>query len=255
VSVKEEIMNLTLIQNRIRRNLESFGFRDTMYDIALRAANHVTYVRILKAMKIGIVNPGYLDTNPRYQCMFLSKEIVKRFASDKSYELTESFLEEAYAKGDQCFGILDGDVLASYGWYSNKPTDITDHLTLHFSPEYIYMYKGFTHDNYRGQRLHAIGMNLALREYLNLGFKGLVSYVESNNYSSLKSCYRMGYKDFGAVAIVKAGQRHFIYASPGCQPYGFNVIEKERTLLQDYKLRPEADAVNKKEAETYKARA
>ena len=76
-------------------------------------------------------------------------------------------------------------------------------MTLHFSPEYVYMYKGFTHPNYRGQRLHAIGMNLALQEYLDRGYRGLVSYIESNNFSSLKSAYRVGYRDFGRVAVWK----------------------------------------------------
>lgn len=41
-------------------------------------------------------------------------------------------------------------------------------------------------------RLHGVGMSMALRHYLARGFKGLVSYVESTNFASLKSCSRMG---------------------------------------------------------------
>src|SRR5262249_50981302 len=110
-------------------------------------------------------------------------------------------------------------------------------LKLHFNPEYIYMYKGFTHDNYRGQRLHAIGMNLALREYLNRGYRGLVSYVESNNFASLKSVYRMGYKDFGTVYILKMLGEKLIYSSPGCKKYDFYVSEiKSASTLIDYQM-------------------
>jgi hypothetical protein len=82
------------------------------------------------------------------------------------------------------------------------------------------MYKGFTHPQYRGQRLHAVGMNLALREYLNRGYRGLVSYVESNNFSSLKSVYRLGYRDIGSIAVWKAFGRPVMVRSRECRKFG-----------------------------------
>jgi hypothetical protein len=249
-------MNLNSIQRRLQKNIENFGFKDTMYDLVFRAINRVTMFKILKGIKISFVSPGYLETNPRYCCQFLTKEMLREYAKNPDYEITETFLEEAFAKGDECFGIMDGDKLASYGWYSNKDTSIDNGLVLQFSPEYIYMYKGFTHEEYRGQRLHAIGMTLALREYLHRGFKGLVSYVESNNFSSLKSCYRMGYQDFGEVYILKVRKRHIIYSSPGCERYSFQVVEKSASLaVRDYQVTTEVAVAENKETSAYKARA
>ena len=50
-----------------------------------------------------------------------------------------------------------------------------------------------------------------------------VSWVEANNIMSLRSCYRMGYRDFGEIYIVKLLHKHFILYSKGCEDYGFKV--------------------------------
>jgi len=85
------------------------------------------------------------------------------------------------------------------------------------------MYNGFTHPNYSGQRLHAVGMAMALDHYLNQGYRGLVSWVEANNVRSLLSCYRMGYRDFGEVYIVRLFRKHFILCNKWCEDNGFKV--------------------------------
>jgi hypothetical protein len=85
------------------------------------------------------------------------------------------------------------------------------------------MYKGYTHPKYRGRRLHAIGMTRALQAYQERAYKGLISYVESNNYSSLKSVYRMGYVDFGRIYVARIFGRYYLWATPGCRAFGFEL--------------------------------
>ena len=85
------------------------------------------------------------------------------------------------------------------------------------------MYKGYTAARHRGHRLHAIGMVRALQHYLTLGYEGLVSYVESNNFSSLRSVYRMGYFDFGTIQVVRLFGRYITRASAGCRDWDFGL--------------------------------
>ncbi len=148
--------------------------------------------------------------------------MLRQFAADPKNELPSEFLNEALAKGDECYGFLAGSDLAAYGWYSAKPTALDlPGLRLHFSDKYVYMYKGFTAVEHRGQRLHAIGMTCALQAYIARGFRGIVSIVEWNNFGSLKSCYRMGYRDFGNIAITGVGKRYVLRHDAGCRDYGF----------------------------------
>jgi hypothetical protein len=216
-------MNLVRLKEQFLTNVKTYGFSDTVYDLSYRGVNHYTTLMAMKCVTINTVDPKYLEEHNGYQYRFLDPESLWALSKNPEYQLEQIFLEEAIRKGDECFGILDGANLASYGWYSNKSTKFSDELELHFNNRYVYMYNGFTHRNYRGQRLHAIGMTMALNHYLQKKFKGIVSWIEGNNFSSLRSCYRMGYTNFGEVYILKLFRKYLIFGSNGCREYGFKV--------------------------------
>ena len=117
------------------------------------------------------------------------------------------------------------------------------------------MYRGFTHPDYRGQRLHAIGMTRALVAWLARGARGFVSTVASRNDASLKSCFRMGYREFGTIYELRLGRllglrnprsrflrRHLVYRTPGCRAFGF-VLEALPPGGEAQPVRRSAEAV------------
>lgn len=213
----------------LRHDVERYGLAPAVSRTAIWSLNHITLFKILRCVHLAAADPTYLQTDAHYRCGFLDPAALAPYSHREEYELPEAFLERAFTKGDQCFGILDGDVLAAYGWYSNSETDVAEDLTLHFDRRYIYMYKGFTHPQYRGRRLHGIGMSMAFVEYLNRGFHGLVSVVESTNFDSLKSVQRIGYRQFGSICVVKAFGRYLPYSTPGCANYAFRVTTRRNT--------------------------
>ena len=194
---------------------------------------------IFKCVYIDTVDGAFLAPPTEYWARFLTPSELRRYARDPGYDLPESFLERACAAHDECFAIGAGDELAAYGWYSTSANHFTEELTLHFSPLWVYMYRGFTHPAHRGKRLHAIGMTMALAAYQARGFKGLVSCVEATNAASLKSVYRMGYRTFGTIYGARLGalvhvpraksrllDHQLVLCSPGCRKFGFRL---ERT--------------------------
>ena len=200
------------------------GLAHTLYDVALKTVNRAVILKILRGVRIERPDPAFLECPGRYTPMFLPEKMIRDFARDEATGMPTTFVAEALSKGDECFGFLEGETLAAYGWYSSRPTRIDPpDLVLSFGGAYVYMYKGFTDPRHRGQRLHAIGMTMALRHYLSRGFRGIVSYVESNNFDSLKSCNRMGYAQFGSVYAVRILGRYLTYSSPGCRKYQFRV--------------------------------
>jgi ribosomal protein S18 acetylase RimI-like enzyme len=211
-------------RSEIRLSLSNFGVARTVCDLALRAVNRAVLLKILKGVVIEKVDPRFLACAERYRFARLDEAALRPFAGTQEHELSEEFLREAFARGDECYGFLEGRALAAYGWYAHRPTPLeTPGLVLHFQDRYVYMYKGFTHPAHRGQRLHAAGMTKALSILLERGYRGLVSYVEATNFGSLKSVYRMGYADFGTIVVLGLGGRHVTRASAGCAPYGFRV--------------------------------
>lgn len=222
------------------RNLQRHGAGAFLHLLLMRLINAVVPFKILRGVHIAKADPAFFSYPPQYTPSFLSARELHRFASEPATEMSSAFVAEALRNGDECYAICDGETLAAYGWYSTRPTPIYPaDLELTFADGYVYMYKGFTDQRYRGQRLHAIGMSRALQHYLDTGYQGFVSYVESTNVDSLKSCFRMGYEVFGSVYVVRIFGRYFAWASPGCDAFGFRVTSKEpRAPLSDTELQP-----------------
>ena len=157
----------------------------------------VTKVVCLEAKNLG----DNLKPDPEFTFRFLSADEVRAFAADPRNDLEPAFVARAEAGHDLCFAAICGDRLAAYGWYALGSIE-AEHgggLAMSFPASMAYMYKGFTHPDFRGKRLHGLVMGLALQELASRGVEQLISTVDWTNWASLKSCYRLGYADLGRI--------------------------------------------------------
>jgi len=153
-----------------------------------------------------------------YSGGFIDYETLRiQSAEDPELEMDEEFLKEAIEKQDLCYAISNNDRIVSYGWYSQKPTKMKEDLYFYFDNQYVYMYKGVTKPEFRGKRLHAVGMAAAMQSPQLQNSKGMVSCVERQNLASLKSVYRMGYRRTGSVYWLNFWGHYYNYSTPGCQ--------------------------------------
>ena len=220
------MMSLTdhAVVQKVRSRVRRHGWSNTLHFACMRLLNLVAPFRILRGLHVEAVDLAFLACPRRYRGGFASAEALARFSQDPEAQLSPQFVAQALQAGDECYAICDGERVASYGWCSTRPTPLgTAELVLHFSPDYAYRYKGFTALPHRGQRLHAIGMTRTLRHCRSKGYRGLLCYVESTNFDSLKSCSRMGYKAFGSIWLVRAFGRYFAFSTPGCKRFDFRV--------------------------------
>ena len=109
---------------RLRLDLKRHGARRIAYRLAIQLLNKFLLFRILRGVHLPEVNPDYLDCPDGFTGGFLSEAQLRRYARDARNELDSDFLDEALAKGDRCYGILKDGQLASYSWYSLRPTRI-----------------------------------------------------------------------------------------------------------------------------------
>lgn len=196
--------------------------------LSYRAVNRLGDLRLLKALVITVDDVDKKFLSDPAQGQFFDRATLKRLARDPDHHLTAEYIDEAMDNGERCYGFREGERLKSYGWYSTRPkalTELGEGLVMHFDPSYVYMYNGFTHPEHRGQRLHAIGMAKALEALTNEGSKGLIAYVDATNFSSLKSCARMGYREIGYVMLASVAGRTASWATPGCNPYSFKIAQ------------------------------
>jgi hypothetical protein len=214
--------------NEVAKN---FGRRAALHDLQHRLVNRLVPFQVLKGMTAVAdeIDRSLLDAGP-LQTRFATRDELLAATSNPELaeEMSVGFIDQALRRGDECFGIFDGDKLVSVGWYSNQPTQLSDNLTLCFDRAWMYMYKGYTLKSHRGKRLHGIGMSKALVAYAKRGARGLISYVRSTNFQSLRSTEKMGYRIFGDIYIAEAIGRPIIYATPGCAAYDFRVEYRQK---------------------------
>ena len=208
---------------KLVQKLQRHGARNFVHTIGMRAINAAMGLKVLRGVHVAKPDAAFLSCPEGYRAGFLTRSELERFAADPKTEISPQFLAQASARGDACFALRHGETLAAYGWYATGPTPIGREGVLRFDPRYVYMYKGFTDERHRGRRLHALGMTMALAAYLATGYEGIVSYVESTNFDSLKSCLRMGYVVFGSVYLASILGRWLSWASPGCRRFAFEV--------------------------------
>lgn len=208
----------------VRQNLRRHGVREAAYTLVLKLLARSIGLTILKGFHVARPLEEFLACPARYAGGFLGAGELRKYAQQSASQISMQFLDAAIARGDQCYAFRHGEELAAYGWYAVGPTPIgLPDLVLTFAPGYVYMYKGYTAARHRGQRLHAIGKTRALAHYRAKGCKGLLSYLEADNFNSLKSGLRMGAEHFGSIYIVRILGRNYAFSSPGCRRFAFRL--------------------------------
>jgi hypothetical protein len=212
-----------MLFSSLRRTVRELGWSGVAEVVALRAANRATYVRSWRVLDVSALRPPGATADPRLRHGFLDEETLLGAQRDSDLDLPDEFVTEAFAKGDSCYGFLDGDRLINFGWFSTAPTILCDDRMVCVPSGYVYSYKDFTHPSHRGQRLHAIGKTMALRAYLGLGYRGMVCSVSSTNLASLRSLHRVGAKEVGRLFVVRAGRLRITQVDEACAALGVSV--------------------------------
>lgn len=204
-----------IFANPVRRLLALYG-REGAQGVLCKLAD-LTFRKILRAKFSRVV---WLDVESLnalgpaaqgFQFRFLSPEEVERYAKDPTYLLDPSMAERIRDGRDLCYAALQGEKLAAFGWYAldSIEGEHADGVAVSYPADVAFMYFGFTHPDYRGARLHGAGMANALSELGKRGVTKLVSFVDWRNWASLKSCYRLGYRDLGILLTVDGPRRTF----------------------------------------------
>ncbi len=155
---------------------------------------------------------------PDFEFRFLSAEEVESFAASPECCMGPQCADRIRRGRDFCYAALAKDGrLASYGWYAIEQIE-AEHCggaDMQLPQDVAYMYKGYTHPDFRGARLHGAGMGGALGALKAHGVTALISLVHWANYASLRSCKRLGYVTIGhLVSWSVRGPRHVHMPAP-----------------------------------------
>jgi hypothetical protein len=209
----------------IRSIFTHHGLVRSIEALSIGGVNKVALFTSLKFMKLEFQRSEWLNSPACYYGQVLSEDILRGYADRPEYELPHNFLDQAFAKGDECYGYFAGNVLVHYDWFSRKDTKTKWRgLEVRIHPHYVYSYKGFTHSQHRGKGLFSMGLTRALGVYKSQGYKGLVGYAEGVNYNSQKSLVHTGYSQIGTIYVFGMYDSYWIHSTSECDRFGVSLV-------------------------------
>jgi hypothetical protein len=218
---------------KLREDVRRYGLGSAIGHGAYALAARAVGFKALRGMTLRVedIDPKYLGETAPFSC---HRATAAEFAKlPGAAELaTSEFYEGAAQRGDWCYYLRDGETIASNGWYSTGVVPLFDDTFVSFSPNFVYMYKGFTLPEHRGHQLHAYGMAHAAAGAVAEGYQGLISCVEIHNAGSLRSVARLGYRSFGTCYRTHVLGKTLTFSSRGCEPYGFRLVVPDAPRLE-----------------------
>ena len=135
----------------------------------------------------------------KFSGRFLTGDEIASFGADPSYDLPALFASRPAAGLDFCFGIFDRERLAAYTWYALRSVEGEHNVgvAMSFPADMAYMYKAFTHPDYRGNALYGTGVMQAFDALASRGITRLLSSINHVNFASRHACRRMGFASLG----------------------------------------------------------
>jgi len=204
------------------------GWRRACFRGAYVAANQVMHLSVFDCFELGRADvPAALTrTDGNYEGRFLAPGEQMRFARQLDAEFA-TVVRDAMARGDAAYVILDDERLANIGLYAALPTPVLDDLIVHFDAPSRYMYRGYTQREYRGRRLHALGILRAAQELFDRQVPALVTVCERTNYPATISVLRMGWRRRGTVFRIAIGPSTLVGRTPSARALGMRLAVKE----------------------------
>lgn len=142
-----------------------------------------------------------------FQRRFLTPDEVRRYAEDPRNGLSPHFADRVDGGFDMCFGAVHGDRLANYGWYAFTAVE-PEHaagVSLGLPTNVAYVYKAFTHPDFRGRRLNGACVAEAASVLSTQGVDLILAMIYWSNEGSLRSFKRLGFRRLGLLVVGPGG--------------------------------------------------
>lgn len=211
----------------LRTEYSRFGTASLVRLVVDRVGTTVCDLNVINVVWLDVADVVVTAASlPGFEFRFLTPAELEVYARDPANDLEPELVARAADGRNSCFAALDGNRLAAYGWYACQWIE-PEHcygFGLKMPPHVAYMYKGFTHPDYRGQRLHGAVMGLALREFATRGVNALISTVEWTNDASMKSCARLGYRRLGVLAQARIAACPWRRTSSRVREHGVEIV-------------------------------
>lgn len=182
---------------------QRFGFLAGLQSLAYGVTRRLLRLHIYHLVTIETTNVTAIDDD-EITYRVLTPDEIMHFACDAANALDEHFHRRLDSGQDLCFAAISDGKLLNYCWYAMNSIE-GEHTwgsPVSFPASCAYFYKAFTHPNFRGRGINHKAIVKALGELSRRGINHVFGLVEINNWSSLRSCYRTGFRSIGRLVAM-----------------------------------------------------
>ena len=161
------------------------------------------------------------DIPPGEEIRYLKRDDLHQVDKEPGLNLSSSFAEAAFKRGDVCIGYFDQGRLVSYFWCGFEAVPMEAGLWVRVPPNYSYAYKALTVESHRGRRLQQLLTNASDRKLAERGLTHNIEYIATYNFPQRIASARYGNRTIGIAGFVKWGTLVRPFRSPGVRAHGF----------------------------------
>ena len=138
-----------------------------------------------------------------FECRWLTADDVRAFASDEANDLVDSLADRVNDGQNSCFAVVCNRRLVNYCWYSRGAIEKEHSLGagLAFPTDTLFLYKAFTHPDFRGRSFHPSAVSRVIQDFAQRGISRVVALVECDNWPSLHCHAKLGFRRVGRMLI------------------------------------------------------
>ena len=126
------------------------------------------------------------------------------------------------AEGHKPYGLYIDGRLAHYTIYGHGVAPGPAGLVVRIDPRYLYVYRTFTHPEFRGRHLLEVRSYLIRRHWDGPLFEGSASYIALHNLASAAMAERIGETVVGYAGFLPRGKtRKVFFRTRGAKARGF----------------------------------
>ncbi len=212
-----------MLSNKIKF-LRRWGPARSLYSLLLRfCRKFLTFnISAIVCRPLGRTNSS--TSNPE-GCQFsvLAEQELLDFSHDSALDLVDTKIKDALARGDFCIGATLNGKLVAYTWraFSATPHDRKHNIWVDFNTDARYGYKSLTLPAYRGKRIMSSLWVFADSCGLDKARTLHISFIETDNYPSLRAGMRAGNRVVGYAGYIYLFGKLFSFRTPGSKKHGF----------------------------------
>lgn len=221
-----------MLSEEDKQRIKSWGFWRALYAWLMVRYRHrfmLSWVVLRDVQKAP--RPSALGSSRQVRVATLEELITA--AADSRSNLDAQWVREAYARGELCYAVFEGERILSYTWRAFRPTPHEKGLQVRFDPNYVYGYYAYTHPLHRRQGLQNAVDYYSDHWLKELGYNWGLGFIETYNWASFIAQEKRGARKIGYAGYLTLFGKVFTFRSPGAKKYGFGFFRAESGVLPE----------------------